>query len=238
MKAKTCSLFSFTTILILWIIYTVGIVECFTIAPHWNIFTKHSCNSRNDDSNRILLIVEPTPFNYISGYANRFKETLSCMKSLGCSVQIITTDNSPNPPTHYLEYPISTLKGFQLPMYKAVSMSFDPFFNIAKKICCFKPHLIHVSSPSFLCISAMIWSKVFDVPLLMSYHTDISAYAKSYFPFEFVPKFIDYMLNKIHGNADLVLCTSPQLKEKLRKNGLERIEVWRKGINTEVLKHF
>ena len=32
---------------------------------------------------RILLLVEPTPFNYVSGYANRFKEMLKYLKLAG-----------------------------------------------------------------------------------------------------------------------------------------------------------
>jgi hypothetical protein len=32
---------------------------------------------------RLLLVVEPTPFNYVSGYANRFKEMLYYLKKAG-----------------------------------------------------------------------------------------------------------------------------------------------------------
>jgi hypothetical protein len=35
---------------------------------------------------KVLLLVEPTPFNYISGYANRFKEMLFWLKAAGDSV--------------------------------------------------------------------------------------------------------------------------------------------------------
>jgi hypothetical protein len=34
---------------------------------------------------KILLLVEPTPFNYVSGYANRFKEMLTHLKDMGSS---------------------------------------------------------------------------------------------------------------------------------------------------------
>ena len=35
-----------------------------------------------------------------------------------------------------------------------------------------------------------------------------------------------------HSNADLTLVTSPQMKEELENNGVERVAVWRKGIDT------
>lgn len=36
-----------------------------------------------------------------------------------------------------------------------------------------------------------------------------------------------------HSRADLTLVTSPQMKDELRKNGIPRVDVWRKGIDTE-----
>jgi hypothetical protein len=35
---------------------------------------------------KIVLLVEPTPFNYVSGYANRFKEMLKYLKEAGDEV--------------------------------------------------------------------------------------------------------------------------------------------------------
>ena len=35
-----------------------------------------------------------------------------------------------------------------------------------------------------------------------------------------------------HSNADLTLVTSPQMKEELESNGVQRVAVWRKGIDT------
>ena len=39
---------------------------------------------------RVQLIVEPTPFTHVSGYANRFKEYLKYQKKAGAEVSIIT----------------------------------------------------------------------------------------------------------------------------------------------------
>eukprot|EP00956_Cyclotella_meneghiniana_P019905 scaffold34580_cov61-Cyclotella_meneghiniana.AAC.2 len=39
-------------------------------------------------------------------------------------------------------------------------------------------------------------------------------------------------LRYTHSRADLTLVTSPQMKEELEANGIPRVEVWRKGIDT------
>lgn len=41
------------------------------------------------------------------------------------------------------------------------------------------------------------------------------------------------LLRFAHSRADLTLCTSPQMKEELEANGIPRVAVWRKGIDTE-----
>jgi sulfoquinovosyltransferase len=39
-------------------------------------------------------------------------------------------------------------------------------------------------------------------------------------------------LRFVHGRADLTLVTSPQMKEEMERNGIPRVDVWRKGIDT------
>lgn len=60
---------------------------------------------------KVLLLVEPTPFNYVSGYANRFKEMLKYLHLAGDEVKVVTADRDPHPPTSYLSYPIKNQRG-------------------------------------------------------------------------------------------------------------------------------
>ena len=54
------------------------------------------------NKNKILLIVEPTPFTYISGYTNRFKEMLNYFSTIPeDEVEIITPDQTKSAPTNY-----------------------------------------------------------------------------------------------------------------------------------------
>ena len=108
---------------------------------------------------KVLLMVEPTPFNYVSGYANRFKEMLKFLKQAGDDVRVLTADKDPNPPTEFLGYPITTNRGFEFILYKHVTLTFD--FNMATKkmIEEFRPDVIHVSSPS-----SLIWAGSYLTP--------------------------------------------------------------------------
>mmetsp|Transcript_896 Transcript_896/g.2565 ORF Transcript_896/g.2565 Transcript_896/m.2565 type:complete len:297 (-) Transcript_896:410-1300(-) len=70
-------------------------------------------------------------------------------------------------------------------------------------------------------------------PALMSYHTHIPVYAKSYIRMPWGDKLAWLLIWAIHFWADLTLVTSPQMKEELICHGIQRVEVWKKGIDTE-----
>jgi sulfoquinovosyltransferase len=206
-----------------------------------NLFeTTHSTTIplKKESPLKILLLVEPTPFNYVSGYANRFKEMLRFLKLAGDDVRVLTPDADPNPPKTFLDFPITTVRGFEFPLYKQVTLSFDLRFKIPKIIEEFDPDIIHVSTPSALIWPAVFWSLKYNKPLVMSYHTNFVEYAKTYSKLPGSVQLAKFLLKSFHNFADLTLCTSPQLKNELVKCGVRRVDVWEKGIDNQVKKIF
>jgi sulfoquinovosyltransferase len=100
---------------------------------------------------KICLMVEPTPFTHVSGYANRFKEMLKFMKKAGDDVNILTVDShTPEKelPKESFGFKIRHTQGFTFPLYNQISLSLDlPDMKGAQIIDNFKPDLIHVTSP-------------------------------------------------------------------------------------------
>lgn len=85
----------------------------------------------------------------------------------------------------------------------------------------------------FMVFAALFYARVMRIPLVLSYHTHLPAYAKNYL--SFVPGHEEiawFLLRFVHSRADLTVCTSPQIQKELIDNGLPRVEVWRKGIDT------
>jgi sulfoquinovosyltransferase len=100
---------------------------------------------------RICLMVEPTPFTHVSGYANRFNEMLRFMKKAGDDVEIVTVDSktpAKDLPSEAFGYRISHTQGFTFPLYNHISLTVDlPEMKGARIMEKFKPDLIHVTSP-------------------------------------------------------------------------------------------
>jgi sulfoquinovosyltransferase len=100
---------------------------------------------------RICLMVEPTPFTHVSGYANRFKEMLKFLSKAGDEVDILTVDSktpAAELPKSFNGFKIRHTQGFTFPLYNQISLTLDlPEMKGAQMIEKFKPDLIHVTSP-------------------------------------------------------------------------------------------
>ena len=125
---------------------------------------------------KIALLVEPTPFGYVSGYKNRFEEMLKFMKKAGDEVEVLTCDKDPNAAKDFLGYPISTNRGFEWPIYPLITLTYDFAMQTRQIMKRLSPDVVHVSSPSAIIFPAIIWSKIYKTPLVMSYHTDLFVY--------------------------------------------------------------
>lgn len=187
---------------------------------------------------RVCLMVEPTPFTHVSGYANRFKEMLKFMQKAGDNVEIMTVDSkTPKEelPDEAFGYKITHTTGFTFPLYNHISLTFDlPEMKGARVLDRFKPDLIHATSPGFMLFAALFYARVKKIPLVLSYHTHLPSYAVNYLgAVPGIEKFAWDLLRWVHSRADLTLVTSPQMKEQLTAEGIPRVDVWRKGIDTE-----
>lgn len=106
---------------------------------------------RRNPPRKVCLMVEPTPFTHVSGYANRFKEMLKFLSKAGDKVDILTVDSktpAKDLPKKAFGYPVRHTQGFTFPLYNQISLTFDlPEMKGAQIIENLRPDLIHVTSP-------------------------------------------------------------------------------------------
>lgn len=190
---------------------------------------------------RVGLLVEPTPFTHVSGYANRFNEMLRYLREAGDNVEVVTPDPEPEQaPKRRFGFKINNIRGFRLPLYKLVLISFDFGGNALRAMQRFRPQLIHVTTPSVFVFAGWITSRLLKIPLVMSYHTHLPVYAARYLRVPWmgwkIPGVVTACWSTIrwlHNKADLTLVTSPQMQQELQSQGVQNVQVWRKGIDTD-----
>ena len=90
------------------------------------------------------------------------------------------------------------------------------------------------NNSGIMVFASLFYARVMRIPLVLSYHTHLPVYARNYFTFwpGDEVKLAWSLLRWVHSRADLTLCTSPNIKKELEDNGIPRVDIWRKGIDT------
>jgi len=205
---------------------------------------------RNADGSvpkRIAILVEPSPFTYVSGYKNRFCNTIKHLVEAGCEVMVVTTgrgvawpgvDSSAlqDAPETYHGAQVVSSYSFGFPFYPQLPLTLGLSPRIYKKLAAFKPEVIHCSTPGFLVFAAWVYSKLLKVPMVLSYHTHVVQYAPKYNLWFMVP-LLWALIRLMHTAAQLTLLTSSLMRNEFKAEKAapeETLHVWRKGVDTEV----
>ncbi|MGH3493401.1 MAG: glycosyltransferase, partial [Sciscionella sp.] len=108
-----------------------------------------------------------------------------------------------------------------------------PLPRVARYIRDYRPDVVHAVNPALLGIAAVVAARRQHIPLVASYHTDIASYAE-YYRLGWLRPLIWRVLRLLHGRAQLNLATSRASCDVLRFNGVHRIRLWPRGVDTEL----
>eukprot|EP00892_Ulva_mutabilis_P010709 jgi/Ulvmu1/800/UM010_0174.1 len=194
-----------------------------------------SASKENDpEARNVAIFVEPSPFSHISGMKNRFECLIRNLKDQGDDVIVFTPDRSP--PKEYCGAKVVDVLGFKLPFYQAptlllsLGLSVRVMWYLLRK----RPDVIHVSSPGLLVFSAVLYSKLLSIPLVISYHTHIPEYIPRYTWSGLVAPMWS-IIRWCTKMSDLTLVTSKAMKQELSDHNCKkcRLEVWQRGVDTD-----
>jgi len=177
---------------------------------------------------RIALFTE-TFLPKIDGIVTRLIHTVEHLQRAGDQVLVFSPDGGL---TEYKGAKIYGVEGFPLPMYPELKMAL-PRPSIGQKLEEFQPDIIHVANPAILGLGGLYYGKKLNIPLLASYHTHLPKYLHHY-GFGMLEPLLWELLKSGHNQASLNLCTSTAMVEELRSHGIERVDLWQRGVDTEM----
>jgi len=180
---------------------------------------------------RVAIVVEPTPFTHVSGYANRYKGLVEYLRGRGDEVLVITPDASKDAPTTYAGATVASIRGFRFPLYPAIRLSVGGP-RVYRLLRDFAPDVIHLTTPGTLVFAVLAFARLLRVPLVASYHTHLPVYAARY-GLKPLVGLAWTLIRLCHNRADLTLATSPQLVDELTRHGIQRAALWPKGVDTD-----
>jgi sulfoquinovosyltransferase len=197
----------------------------------------------SDHQQRIAILCEPSPITYMSGLSGRFRNMMQHFTdhhSDTHNIELVTVENvHPDPPRRCFhdKIPIHYTVGVRLPSYPSLTVSFDINFRVLRILFPRKTKnfdLIHCTSPGFFVVSAILCSRLYQLPLVLSYHTHLPLYVRSYFPapFNIILEWCSWrLLRMTHWFADVTLVTSKQMQKEFASHNIPSV-VWQKGVNT------
>jgi glycosyltransferase involved in cell wall biosynthesis len=81
----------------------------------------------------------------------------------------------------------------------------------------------------------LFYSKLKNIPLLASYHTHLPEYLQHY-GLGMLEGLLWELLKAGHNQAQLNLCTSTAMMQALTDHGIERVDLWQRGVDTETFQ--
>lgn len=177
---------------------------------------------------KIALFTE-TFLPKVDGIVTRLRHTVEHLQRNGNQVLVICPDGGI---TEYKGAKIYGISGFPLPMYPELTLAL-PRPAIGEVLEKFNPDIIHVVNPAVLGLAGIIHSKIHNIPLVASYHTHLPQYLQHY-GLGMLEGLLWELLKAGHNQAALNLCTSTAMVEELTARGIERVDLWQRGVDTEL----
>ncbi|NJN88076.1 MAG: glycosyltransferase family 1 protein [Leptolyngbyaceae cyanobacterium SL_7_1] len=179
---------------------------------------------------RIALFTE-TFLPKVDGIVTRLSHTVDHLQRLGDQVLVISPDGGLR---EYKGARIYGVPGFPLPLYPELKLAL-PRPSIGQTLEDFQPDLIHLVNPAVLGLGGLYYAKALGVPLVASYHTHLPKYLEHY-GLGMLEGLLWELLKALHNQAQLNLCTSTAMQQELTDHGIERVELWQRGVDTELFQ--
>lgn len=177
---------------------------------------------------RIALFTE-TFLPKVDGIVTRLRHTVEHLQRSGDRVMVVAPDGGI---TEYMGAKVYGVTGFPLPLYPELKMAL-PRPAIGQAVEEFQPDIIHVVNPAVLGLAGLYYGKVLKIPLVASYHTHLPQYLQHY-KLGMLEGLLWELLKSAHNQAQLNLCTSTAMVEELTAHGIERVDLWQRGVDTEL----
>ena len=179
---------------------------------------------------RVALFTE-TFLPKIDGVVTRLCQTVRHMQMFGHQVLVVAPEGDIS---EYEGARVHGVSGPPFPLYPDMKMAF-PRPSIGKVVSEFRPDLIHAIQPMLLGTAAFYYASQLRVPLVVSYHAQVDRYLH-YYGIGMLESLFWKAHKSAYNGADLVLCTSRVMVDLLRSQGIHRVDLWQRGVDTELFR--
>ncbi|MBN1929225.1 MAG: glycosyltransferase family 1 protein [Chlorobiaceae bacterium] len=128
--------------------------------------------------------------------------------------------------------PVNKVPAVPIPLYPDYKLG---FFNasVERQLDEFAPDVIHISTPDIVGRKFLQYARSKGIPVGSAYHTDFPSYL-SYYRLGFAEPSVWKFLRKFYNACDVTLAPNESVRQRLTGKGIERVELWSRGIDKEL----
>jgi phosphatidylinositol alpha 1,6-mannosyltransferase len=181
---------------------------------------------------RIAIVTESFPPD-LNGVAHSVVRVAEHLVARGHQPLVI----APEPPsgrpavTGALPYPVVRVRSVPMPGYTSFRLGL-PGRRLAAAIRAHGADVVHLASPFVLGNWGGAAALALGLPSVAVYQTDVPAYARAYRYGVRAEAAAWSWLRHIHNRADRTLAPSPSPATALHSHGIERVWLWRRGVDS------
>ncbi len=177
---------------------------------------------------RIAIFTE-TFLPRTDGIATRLSHTIPPLHQMGHTLLVIAPKGGAG---EFDGARVYGVPAFAFPLYPEIKAAI-PRPSVGKILTEFRPDIIHAVQPVLLGLSAFYYSKTHKVPLVVSHHTQLPKYLH-YYGMGRLEGIAWNGIRGLYNRADMTLVTSRAMQELLEDRGVRRVELWPRGVDTQL----
>jgi glycosyltransferase involved in cell wall biosynthesis len=146
----------------------------------------------------------------------------------GFEVEVIGTDVK-------VDRRLAAVADVEMPFYAGLQIGVPTIPSLVETLAEGRYDVVHVCSPGPAGIGAALLARVMEIPIVGSYHTELSQYAGLRSSDPALEAGMGFALGRFYGGCDVVLSPSAATDGSLLAVGVDggRIERWGRGVDTE-----
>ncbi|ALV45612.1 alpha-mannosyltransferase [Arthrobacter alpinus] len=179
-----------------------------------------------------VAIVAESFLPEMNGVTHSLLKILQHLDARGDQVLVIAPSTLENAPCVVEGATVRRLPAVPLAGYRNIRIAVGGVARVKTLLAEFNPDVVHLASPFVLGWRAVRGAAALGIPSVAVYQTDVPGYAARY-GMPFLENWAWQRVERIHTAATKTLVPSTDSLQKLRGHGIPRIELWRRGVDTE-----
>lgn len=168
---------------------------------------------------------------HMNGVTHSLLQVLRHLERRGHEALVVAPRSGPIDQTLYGARSV-LLPSMPLPSYPEVRVTLASTNRLATILRDHDADVVHLASPFVLGWRGVLAAETVDIPSIAVYQTDIPSYAERYGVPGAAPALTRH-LGRLHRRAELTLAPSTSALDRLESLGVERVALWRRGVDTE-----